>query len=385
MNRGPFPCVRVSGNALERGRQYGEAARERIGRTVDLYMAMFAEACGISWESACDLATEFMAPIEAYSAKYLEELRGIADGAGLRLADVLAINVRTEVKLAALARQARAAWVGGALEGCTSLAATPHGSADEHTLLAQNWDWYEECQHTVIVLEAEQPDAPNYVTVVEAGLLAKTGLNQNGVGVVTNLLASDRDMGVAGIPYHILLRSVLDAKHAIDAFARLQAPVRTSSANYVVGDVDGVVFVAEGTPGDFSNLHLGLPNEHGVITHTNNFTSPWFTDKDVGRAFTPDSPFRLQRAQELMSPQRGCVSPASLQQVLANHFADPCVSICLHPTPGASRFMREMTVASVVMDLDERTVWIAAGPPCSTPYRKHDYSGFLAATLSEES
>ena len=37
---------------------------------------------------------------------YLEEMRGIADGAGLDLTDVLAINVRTEVMYSAKARHA---------------------------------------------------------------------------------------------------------------------------------------------------------------------------------------------------------------------------------------------------------------------------------------
>jgi len=48
----------------------------------------------------------FEVPIGKIMPAYLEELRGIADGAGLDLADVLAINVRTEVMYAAKARQA---------------------------------------------------------------------------------------------------------------------------------------------------------------------------------------------------------------------------------------------------------------------------------------
>jgi len=30
------------------------------------------------------------------------------------------------------------------------------------------------------------------------------------------------------------------------------------------------------------------------------------------------------------------------------------------------------------MDLDERTLWLAAGRPCTTSYRELDYADFLA-------
>lgn len=58
---------------------------------------------------------------------YLEEMRGIAEGAGVELADVLAFNVRTEIAFGLFS------------DGCTMLAwhsTQPSGSA----FIAQNWD-----------------------------------------------------------------------------------------------------------------------------------------------------------------------------------------------------------------------------------------------------
>jgi hypothetical protein len=37
-----------------------------------------------------------------------------------------------------------------------------------------------------------------------------------------------------------------------------------------------------------------------------------------------------------------------------------------------------MTVTSVLMNLDTRVMWVSDGNPCSAPYRKLDYSDFLA-------
>ena len=101
-----IPRVRVSGTARERGLQYGEQARARVHRSVEAYREVFAHYAGWDWDTVRREAARFEAPIAAFGHRYLEEMRGIADGAGLGLADVLAINVRTEIMLAATARKA---------------------------------------------------------------------------------------------------------------------------------------------------------------------------------------------------------------------------------------------------------------------------------------
>jgi hypothetical protein len=38
-----------------------------------------------------------------------------------------------------------------------------------------------------------------------------------------------------------------------------------------------------------------------------------------------------------------------------------------------------MSVASVLYDLESRTMWIADGQPCEVEYRRVEYAGFLGA------
>jgi isopenicillin-N N-acyltransferase-like protein len=375
----PFPRVRVVGDDRERGRQYGEAARGRIHRTVALYRDVFARDVELDWSAARDLALEFVAPIKALSPEYVREMEGLAEGSGLALADIIAINVRSELKIGAMARQAEAQRRIAPPDGCTTMAIMPAASLTRHTLLAQNWDWYEECAETVVVLEAERSDGPNYVTVVEAGLLAKTGFNAHGVGIVTNLLASNSDAGAPGIPYHVSLRSLMDAPQAADALMRLQTGVRSPSANFMVGSEGGLAFVAEGSPGDYSELRLLLPGDKGYLVHTNHFISPEFRLKDVGRWGIPSSPFRLERADRLLAGLSGDITVGCLEHILRDHFPDRSISICAHPEPAATRLDRYMTVVAVVMDLEARQLWLTAGPPCSSAFEHIDYSDFLRA------
>ncbi len=101
-----FPHVRVQGGHRERGRQYGEQARDRVRRSIEAYDEVFANYAGWRWDDVRNEAQRYVEPIERFDARYLEEMRGIAEGAGVTFEDVLGINVRTEVMFAAKARRA---------------------------------------------------------------------------------------------------------------------------------------------------------------------------------------------------------------------------------------------------------------------------------------
>ncbi len=365
-----FPHVRVEGGPRERGRSYGEQAADRVRRSIDAYGDVFAAYAGWDWATVTEHARAYADPIERFDPAYLEEIRGIADGAGVDEADVLAINVRTEVMFAAKARAADRR-----VAECSAFAVSPSRSAEGHMLIGQNWDWLLHSAETVVVLEARQPGRPDYVTVVEAGLLAKTGMNSSGIGLVTNALVSADDRGVPGVPYHVALRAILDAETISDAYAVLQRAPRSSSANYLIAHRDGQSVNVEGAPGDFGSLFLTFPDD-GMLLHTNHFASGRLTGPDVGLWLMPDSPFRLQRLRDELR-EAPSVSLKDVRQALADHAGHPS-GVCCHPDERWDPLEQGETVASVLMDLDERRMWVADGRPCTAPYRELDYGDFLA-------
>jgi isopenicillin-N N-acyltransferase like protein len=367
------PRIRVEGTHYERGRQYGAQARAQVHLSVQAYERVFAHYAGWDWPAVRRAAAAFEAPIAAFRPAYLDEMRGIAEGAGLDLADVLAINVRTEVMYAAKARQAplAARAAGGQVPAeCSAFAVVPApGAPQPVTLLGQNWDWLLHSAQTLVILEARQDDGPDFVTVVEAGLLAKTGLNAAGLGLVTNALVTDADVGAPGVPYHVLLRAILDCATVTDALKVLQAGIRSSSANYLIAQASGAALDVEAAPGDFTRLYPRFP-DHGLLLHTNHFLSPRLHPADLSLWAMPDSAIRLQR---LLA---GARTPAALDDfrvLLADH-ADYPHGICAHPDPDEHPLERGATIASVLMDLNARRLWLAAGNPCQAPYRELDLS-----------
>ena len=371
-----YPHVRIAGSPLERGRQYGEQTRDRVARSVDAYAFAYQEIAGLRWPDALAVARPFARAIERFEPRYLDELRGLAEGAAQEFEAILAINVRTEIMLSAKAREARETGGSRAPGECTAIAALPAVTDSGHTILAQNWDWLPHSAETLVVLEAEQDVGPRYVTVVEAGLLAKAGMNSKGVGVATNALISADDAGDVGVPYHVILRGLLDAENLPAALASLERCVRSSSANYLLAQAGGQAVDVEAQPGDHSRLSLIEPDD-GVLVHTNNFVgTPGVTD--VGLWWTPDSPFRHMRVRELLRRREGAVSVAGLQTILADHANHP-VGVCAHADLREKPTDQGATAASLIMDLDERVLWLADGTPCTAGYRRLDYAELLGS------
>jgi len=365
-----IPTIKVGGGARERGRQYGEAARERVHRSLEIYQEAFGEYTGWAWARVREESEAFIPAIGAHDPTALDEMRGIAEGACLEESDVLAINVRTEIMFGAGTRSRDGAGDEQPRDGCSSLALVPPATADGHTLLAQNWDWIADARDTVVIVEARPDDAPASISIMEAGLLAKISLSASGVGVVTNTLITDVDRGRPGVPYHVCLRSLRHARTMADALAALQRSNRSSSANYLVG-TDGLVFDAETWPGDDSCISL-LGPARGRLLHTNHFMGPGFAGHDAGLAVMPDSPLRLQRLEARLAYGDG-LSRADVEDALRDHVGYP-YGVCSHPDRSRPRTRQEGTVLSVVMDLTDRRLWLTDGSPCSLDFRELDCS-----------
>ena len=366
-----YPVIRVEGDARERGRQYGAQARERIQRSIEAYRGVFAHYATWDWSTVLADARRFHDPIKAFGQTYFDELVGIAEGAEVDLDDIVAINVRTEIMFSAKARAS-----GASLPRVGECSSFAHVGDDGHVVVGQNWDWLPHAFDTVVVLEAIPEHGPRFVTVVEAGLLAKFGMNSAGLGVVTNALVSSYDLGAPGVPYHVLLRALMDATTATAALATLQRGVRSASANYLLAHASGLALDVESAPGDFTQLFLLQPDERRSLLHTNHFLSPQLTGPDVSLWVMPDSPLRLQRIRAAMRQVDDTCDITAYERMLSDHAGHP-YGVCCHPDLAVPAIEQGATVASGLMDLTDRTFRVSAGLPCEAGYETLQYGEFF--------
>src|SRR5688500_13512416 len=92
----PFPLIEVSGPPRERGRQYGRQAAGRIALGVEHYAAQLARS-SCDWLIILGLVQDYLLQIEAFEPAYIEEMRGIAEGAGLDFEPIVPLNSRTDI------------------------------------------------------------------------------------------------------------------------------------------------------------------------------------------------------------------------------------------------------------------------------------------------
>lgn len=352
-----FPIVEVSGGAFERGRLHGELARERVERSVANYAHLFAY-CGISWEEAQHRAGRYRDAIAGVDAGLLEEIEGIAAGAGRTPGEILALNARTELLPPNYLSKA------GAPSGeCTAIAVRAAASATGTTLLAQNWDWLGGQREALILLRMPENDRPGFLTLTEAGMLAKIGMNTLGFGVCLNILRSVRDGTRTGVPVHVLLRALLGCKTVADAIAFAGKLSFGASSNVLCADVTGEAASLEISP-------LGvrvLPAADGTLCHTNHFIAPGTEGWQLELADNLSTEPRLERAR---------AHAAALQthgiedlKTLLRDESEGFLSICRRPDPSLPEEGRIETVASVIMELARATIHVAPDIPTRTEYR----------------
>lgn len=363
-----LPIVSVRGAARDRGVQYGSAAADRVRRTRDAYAEVYAHFAKWDWDRVRAEAAPFVEPIRAFHPASIEEMTGIAEGAGLDFDDVLAMNLRTEILFAAKVRSAGAE-LPPVLE-CTSFA---DRTADGSQLIGQTWDWLTFSADTVVLLESTPDTGPSFMTVVEAGLLAKFGMNSSGLAIATNALVTSADSGRPGVPYHVVLRALMDARTPTEAATVLASARRSSSANYLIGSADGLVVDAETRPGGYADIAWGEPDDNGLLLHANHFSiAPAGTVDDVGTMLMADSLFRLQRVRRL-AVQAPAHDVENWKRILSDHAGHPA-GICCHPDANEHPLDRWTTATGVIFQPAGRRAHVSVGNPCEGRWIVRDYA-----------
>ena len=157
---------------------------------------------------------DYLPVIEAFEPTYLEEMHGIAEGAGVPFEDVVLLNARTEILKLAARPDLRARLAGeDDPDGCTGVVVLPGASKAGRLIHAQNWDWKRECAETAVVLKVRRDDGPDLMTFTEAGALGRCGFNAVGIAITANYLESDRDYRQVGVPLALIRRKVLENEH----------------------------------------------------------------------------------------------------------------------------------------------------------------------------
>lgn len=360
-----FPLIEVEGQARERGFQYGRKAGEQISAGLSHYSQSFANA-GISWEEATDLAKDFCPRIEAFDPEYLVEMQAIAKGAEQPLEHITILNARTELIFWNNKTQPS---VEIETDECTAALALPEMTANGHLIQGQNWDWHPRCEESAVVLLIRNNEGPDILTFVEAGQLARSGMNSDGVALTANGLHSNQDYGRMGVPNPFIRRRLLSQSRLAPAMSAITQASISFSHFLLLSHSGGEAVGFEATPDNV----FWMQAEKGILTHANHFKIPAALANitDVGVLRTPESIYRDSRVATLLATQAGQITVDSFKRAFADEYGKPD-SVLRYPAarPGGNL---SATVASIIMDTTDKVMWIAPSPFKGTEYTQYTF------------
>jgi hypothetical protein len=220
-----YPVLHVKGSPYDMGRQHGELLRDQVQKNLQNLLAIENEKAVVDVgplrlkprqliETIIKLQEPFVPP------KYFEELRGLADGAGVSLADARIANFIPE------------------LFHCSGFAlmnsATADGTLYHGRVLDYATDWG--LQEFAVIVVAEPDNGIPFVNVTYAGFLGSvTGMNARHISI--------GEMGGGGlghwegVPMTWLVREVLETASTLDeAIAVFRDNPRTCQYFYVIAD-----------------------------------------------------------------------------------------------------------------------------------------------------
>ncbi|EGC48606.1 conserved hypothetical protein [Histoplasma capsulatum var. duboisii H88] len=345
-------AISCEGSSFEIGLKHGEEAREQIAGSLEFYKGLFKQRCRMDWPHVCAAAVKFVPFLVTSFPGYMQEMRGIAQGAGVPVESIVALNVRTEIAY------------GMFNDGCTALS----WKSEDESFLAQNWDWEREQSPNLLILHIRQTanttasTIPTIHMITEAGIIGKIGLNSHGVGVTLNAIKA-AGVDFAKLPTHLALRAVLDSASRADAVEILERYGVAAACHILVADRTGGVGL-ECSARDVVRLEMGERTEDGagdvvgVVTHTNHFIRPHLETE--GKLHLVDTFDRLKRVRELVADKAaaGPPSASAIEGILEDEQGYP-TAICREVTRESSI----ATLFSIVMDFGKGKGLIKIGRP----------------------
>lgn len=337
------PHLQVEGSTrAELGRSRGSQLRETLAAAYEKYAELF-RILGVDEATEKAGAEQVIAALTAWRPAVVEELAGVAQGSGLTLSQVVALNARTEI----------IALGGKGSSECSTATAV----IDGRRLGVQTWDWHIELAefwHTHVV------DGPGlrYAGLTEQGILSKIGVNEAGLALHFNILGHRED-GPTGVPMHVLSSVVLSECASVDEAIALirEAPVASSSA-FTMLDASRAVSVEMSPAGVFV-----IEERAGSVQRTNHFQHDTPLASQKSEIYEPDSSARLALVRERLAGGLPADTTAMIDLLVSGEGQPP---LTCHADMSKGYGERWATLSTIVTDPEARTIRILDGMPTDT-------------------
>ncbi len=327
-----FPYVEVEGTHEEAGMQLGTALRCYVIRQLQACDNYYRKEYGKSIKNMYASARRFLPYVQRHCPEYIQELKGMATGAGVFLDDLLVLMCEEEI----------VTMVKGLLpEKCTTVGVKYRN----RFMLFHNEDY--DPIYNFYVVNAKIKGEPPFLSVAYMGTLPGSSAAFN-----ASLAFSGNAIQLTeckyGVPKNFILRKMCSLKKPEHVIALWDATPRSIGNNMLFVTNKGIYDV-EVTPDK-----LGVFREKKLFYHTNHLLHPCM--EGIREAPSQSTDVRYARLTELLS-QQSC-TPSLLFSALTDH-----KGLCRHKGP-------VHTIAASIIDLKEKSLVVYKGNPCKRNWKR---------------
>lgn len=346
---GRHQCHVWRGSSFDVGFQHGRALRRQIIAEAHAALRQFAGQHGRSVARTLDFVVAAYEPLfRDRVPRAIEEIKGLAKGAGLSYAHAFFAATRDGLRLP---RRREAA--------CTSLVCGKGTTVGDKVLMGQTKDTTAPLTRYHITRIAYD-SGQRVIGLNYAGWFTHLALTSDGLALVGNALYAASPRGETA-PFSLLKRLVVEKQSVQEVLDGIRGLVFENSC-VQIGDATGHLVCIENVAG-----HQQVRDVSGrAFGHANSVLSARlrkYEDRILG---SPSSPLRQKNVQRLLDSHVGRLSPKIARRILADHTDFP-LSICRH----RSAQDPIVTTAAFLANLTDREVEIAIGHPCVAPFQKY--------------
>ena len=354
--------ITLTGTGFELGLQHGKLLKKEIGEIVGKWKKntsdMMGRGANIVLAEFFQYA-QFTAAIKKWTPDLYEEVRGIAEGSGQQMNDIMVFNLLDEF------------WVyqdNIRNHHCSGIGVPARNGNSGY--IAQNMDIESYTDGYQVLMRLTKTDKrPEQLILTHPGLIALNGMNETGIGACMNTLMQLKASNT-GLPVAFIVRRVLNSTDKEDLLQFIQTVPHASGQNYIIG-IRGEVFDFEASASKVKRFDP--QNANGTIYHTNHplandDVKDWFkkydpSNKDAIDQDKSNSHIRLTAVQRRVKDASG-VDDILIKETLRSK-DDKDNPVCRAPKNGG------FTFGSVIMTLTGVPfLQVTAGPPDESEYKK---------------
>ena len=355
-----YPELTVAGPPAAMGEQIGEALGEEIRGFDAIALERVRLSVDISRERALEVSRRCIDDVRGYAPHMLDELEGMSRSSGVSTDALMLLQIRNQLQ----PDSGRGRGMAPADSGCTAFALSGEITGDGG-VAGQNWDNDPALDPFTVVLTRRPDDAPAFMSVTQAGLIAYLGVSEAGIGVCMNTLPAPARR--YGVPHYFTVRGIYEARSLDGAVEAVDRARRAIPANILLSTPEG--------PADLEvtvdAVHVLRDDDgDGVVTHTNHCVHPDLAP--INRDFPEliESGPRLCRVDELLAACPRPLTRPRLQEVLSDHQDHPR-SICRHPNDDPVTGYWS-SVWSLIVEAGAGRLHLSRGNPCERPYETYE-------------